>query len=496
MKQGWCRALAGLLAVSGVAWAGDQPQWGERYTRNMISKEKDLPATFDPEAGMGVKWSAPLGGNAYGTPTVAQGRVFMGANNESPRDPRIQGDRGVLLCLNEADGGLVWQLCSPRIGGDDYLDWPKIASCTPPTVEGDKVYFLTNRFEVVCLDINGQANGNDGPYMDEGKHAMEAGQAPIEMTPADADILWLTDLPGAAGIYTHDAAQTSILIDGDYLYLNSCNGVDNTHRLVRKPEGPSLIVLDKKTGRLLARDEEGMAPFVIHATWSPPALGKVNGKKQIFFGGPNGFAYGFEPLALPAPAEVQTLKKVWQFNCDLEAPTENVHTYQTNRKVSRSAIESMPVFHKERLYVTVGGDVWWGKQQSWLKCIDATKQGDITEAGPLWSYEMHHHCTSTPAIANGLVFVADCSGLLHCVDAETGAGVWTHEIGGEIWGSALVADGKVYIGSIKRNFCVLAATREKQVLHTVKFPANIASTPVAANGVLYVNTLDTLYALK
>lgn len=490
------RALGAFLLVAGGAMAADRPQWGEAWTRNMVSGETGLPTTFDPNTGDGVKWSAPLGSNAYGTPTVAQGRVFMGANNKIPRDPRVQGDRGILLCLNEPDGGLSWQLATTRTGGDDYLDWPDIASCTPPTIEGNRVYFLTNRFEVVCLDIDGQRNGNDGPYMDEGKHAMPAGEPPIEMTETDADIIWLTPLTSAAGIYTHDAAQTSILIDGDYLYLNSCNGVDNTHRLVRKPDAPSLIVLDKKTGKLLAKDEEHMGPFVIHATWSPPAMAKVKGAKRLFFGGPNGFAYCFEPLAVPAPNDVATLKKVWQFNCDLEAPTEDVHTYQTNRKVSRSAIESMPVFYRDRVYVTVGGDIWWGKEQSWIKCIDATKTGDITDAGPVWSYEMNHHCSTTPAIANGLVFAADCRGILHCVDAETGAAVWTHDVGGEIWGSPLVADGKVYVGSMKKNFCILAAEREKKLLHSVKFPQNMAGTPVAANGVLYVNTLDTLYAFK
>jgi len=485
----------GAMIGQGVC-AEDRPQWGERNTRNMVSNETGLITDFDPATGKGVKWSAPLGGNAYGTPSVAQGRVFIGANNEVPRDPRIVGDSGVLLCLDEADGTLVWQLTAPRIGGDDYLDWPRIAACTPPTIEGNRVYTLTNRFEVVCLDLEGQRNGNEGPYLDEGKHAVRPGEAPIEMMATDADIVWLTDLPAAAGIYTHDAAQTSILIDGDYLYLNSCNGVDNTHRLVRKPDAPSLIVLDKRTGRLLAQDAEHLGPYVIHAVWSPPALGEVNGLKRIFFGGPDGSAYAFEPLATPAPKEVQTLKRVWRFNGDPAAPTEDVHSYQSNRKVSRSAIESMPVFYKQRLYVTVGGDIWWGKRQSWLKCIDATKTGDITETGAIWSYEIPHHCSTTPAIANGLVFVADCDGILHAVDAETGEGVWKHEVGGEIWGSPLVADGKVHVGSLKRNFAIVAATRELSVISNVKFPENIASTPVAANGTLYVNTLDTLYALR
>lgn len=490
------KMLSILLVLTMPVFAADRPQWGEKNTRNMVSPEKGLPTEFDLATGKNVKWKAALGGNAYGTCSVAGGRVYMGASNKTPRDPRIQGDKGVLLCLDEKDGSLVWQLCTPRTGGDNYLDWPEIGSCTTATIEGNRAYFITNRYEAVCLDVDGQKNGNDGPYMDEGKHAMEAGEAPIEMTPADGDILWLTHLPTAAGIYPHDGAQTSMLIDGDYLYFNSCNGVDMTHRKVRKPDAPSLIVLDKKTGKLLAGDGEHLGPFVIHAVWSPPALAKINGKKRIFFGGPNGFAYAFEPLGTPAPAEMQTLKKIWEFNCDLAAPTENIHTYQENRKESRSAIESMPVYYKDRIYVTVGGDIWWGKEQSWLKCIDATKTGDLTAAGPIWSFEMHHHCSTTPAIADGMVFVADCAGLVHCVDAETGQEYWNHDLGGEIWSSPLVADGKVYTCSLKRNFAVFALSKEKKLLFNTKLPSNVSGTPVAANGVLYVNTLDTLYAFQ
>ena len=84
--------------------------------------------------------------------------------------------RAVLLCLSEEDGSLTWQLVIPRIGGDDYLDWPEIGFCSPPTVEGDRAYVLTNRCEVVCLDLDGQADGNDGPYMDEGRHMAPPGE--------------------------------------------------------------------------------------------------------------------------------------------------------------------------------------------------------------------------------------------------------------------------------------------------------------------------------
>jgi len=463
----------------------------------MVSEETGLVEDFDPATGRNVKWVVSMGSETWGTPIVAQGRVFLGTNNDPPRDPRHKGDRGLLLCLDEKDGSLLWQLVVPKLGPDVYLDWPRAGLCSPASVEGDRVYVVTNRGEVVCLDIEGQRNGNDGTYQDEGRHMVPGDGEPLDVTSLDADILWLFDIPNQAGTYPHDAAHASILIDGDFLYVNTSNGVDNTHAKIRRPEGPSLIVLDKRTGRLLARDGEGIGPRIFHSTWSSPAMGTVNGRKLVFFCGGDGVVYAFEPLqATPQEGTVETLRRVWRFDPDPSAPKENVSQYLRNRDVSPSNIKSMPVFHDNRLYVTVGGDIWWGKNQAWLKCIDATKTGDVTDSALVWSCDLKDHCCSTPALHNGLVFVADCGRMIHCIDAKTGQVCWTHETKGDIWASTLIADGKLYVGTNRRDFWVLAADREKKVLSTIQLDSAIAGTATAANGVLYVTTMKKLYALQ
>ena len=83
---------------------------------------------------------------------------------------------------------------------------------------------------------------------------------------------------------------------------------------------------------------------------------------------------------------------------------------------SPSTIMGMPVFHNNRIYVTGGGDIWWGKRKAWLKCIDATQAGDVTDSGLVWSYPIAHHCCSTPSIRDGLAYVADQNGFLQVVD--------------------------------------------------------------------------------
>jgi outer membrane protein assembly factor BamB len=482
-----------VCCVTSLGLSADQPQWGERFSRNMVSQEKGLPERFDPATGVNVKWIADIGSETYSTPVVAGGKVYIGTNNKYPRNEKQIGDRGVLMCFEEQTGKFLWQLAVLKITTSIYWDWRGAGICSTVTVESNLVYGVSNRGEVICLDPEGMANGNQGPFVDEARHSTPEGMDVVDVGPKDADILWLFDTIKECGIRQHDSAEASILIDGRFLYLNTSNGVDDTHRHIASPNAPCLIVLDKMTGKLVATDNEHIGSNIVHCTWASPSLGFVNGRKLIFYAGPNGVVYGFEPITEVKP-EVQKLKKVWWFDIDPTAPKVNVHDYMGNRKESATTIHAMPVFVDGRLYVAGGGDVWWGKRQSWLKCIDATLTGDVTATAEKWSYPLTRHTLSTPAVWNGLVFAADTGPKIHCVDALTGKPYWTHDVQGEIWSSPLVADGKVFVGTQKREFIVLAASKEKQVISTNLLDSAISGSPVSANGTLFVATHRKLYA--
>ena len=489
-----------VALVSGLSivcvHAADQPQWGERYSRNMVSAERGLPDSFDLESGRNVRWIAEIGTETHATAIVAGGRVYIGTNNGRPRDPRHTGDRGVLMCFDERTGKFLWQLVVPKITTSIYWDWTGSGVCSPPTVEGDRVYVVSSRGEVLCLDAAGMANGNDGPFMDEASYSVPAGKPPIPPAANDADILWCYDMIAELNVRQHDAAHCSPLLHGRFLYANTSNGVDDTHRHIASPDAPCLIVLDKETGKLVARDDEHIGPDIFHCTWASPALTTVNGRTLIIYAAPNGVVYAFEPVT-EVTDHVQKLKKVWWFDCDPSAPKEQVHRYVANRKESPSTIHAMPVLADGRLYVAGGGDIWWGKREAWLLCLDpAAGNGDITATARIWSYPLLRHTLSTPAVWNGLAFAADMGRTIHCVDAKTGRACWTHEIQGEMWASPLVADGKVYIGTRRGEFTILAAAREKKVLFTVMLDGPISGSPTAANGTLYVPTQRRLYALS
>jgi outer membrane protein assembly factor BamB len=518
--QNTARAIMLVAAAIHLASA-DQPQWGQAWTRNQVSFERNLPATFDPATGVNIKWRARLGTEAHSTPVIASGRVYIGTNNNEPRDPRHQGDRGVLMCFDEETGSLLWQLVAPKRSEDPYFDWPNSGISSPATVEGDRVFIVSNRGEVLCLDAHGFANGNDGPFLDEGQFMTprrDPGEPPrpgpgaeiqpddlrlspagpfMEPGPLDADILWVFDMVAEAGIWPHDGAHSSILIRGDHLYLNTGTGVDNTHRRIRAPDAPSLIVLDKRTGRFLAREREGIAPNIFHSTWSAPSMARVSGRELIFFAGGNGIVYAFEPLSdNPPPGEVATLKKVWQFDIDPSAPKTDVHRYNQNRRQGPSNIFGMPVLHDGRLYVAGGGDLWWGKNESWLLCIDPSGEGDLTESGLIWKQPLGYHVMSTPAIQDDLVFIADTSRFIYCMDARTGAARWKHEAKGDFWASPLLADGKIYIGSRRGDFWIFEASSEKKLVAQIDLGAPISASAVAANGTIYVATMFDLFAIR
>jgi outer membrane protein assembly factor BamB len=544
--------VASLLARH--AACGDRPQWGEPFSRNQVSSEKNLPDSFDPATGKNIKWVVPLGSETYVCPIVASGRVLIGTNNNNPRDERHQGDRGIMLCLDARDGHLIWQLVVPKVGGDDpWQDWPNAGLCSPATVEGNRVYAVSNRAEVLCLDLNGQADGNDGPYRDEAQFATPPEGESVDVGPADADILWVCDLLEHAGISRCDASDASILINGRHLYLNTSNGFDHKTRKILKPDAPGLVVLDKATGRVIARDEERTSPRTFHCTWSSPSMGDVNGRKMVFFGGGDGLVYAFEALpqdAAPTGDRPLKLTKVWSYDCDPEGPKEDVHVFFGNRRESPSTIMGMPVFVDGRVYVSAGGDYWWGKPKCWLKCIDATKTGDVTESGQvwsvplkrhcfatpimvdervyvaigqdpahgrgrgmlhcidatktgdvtesghLWSVPLNRHCFSTPSIHDGLAYIVDCGRTIHCLDAETGQEYWTHKAREKFWSSTLVADGKVYVGARGGDFYIFAAGKEKKMLLNVRLDSGVNAPPTASDGVLYLATMRKLYAIQ
>ena len=499
--------IAFLLLIP-LARAQDWPQWGGTQERNMYSPAKGLPDRFDPgkfkrgteEVDMkttkNVKWVAKLGSQTYGNVTVAGGKVFIGTNNDSPRDPQHQGDRSILMVFDEKTGEFLWQLVIPKLPSGKVNDWVSLGLLSSPTVEGDRVYITTSRCEIMCLDVNGLANGNDGPFKDEAQYIAGPGKPPATIGPKDADIIWKYDMMDELGVFPHNASNCSVVIVDDIVYACTSNGQDWTHSNIPAPNSPSFIALDKKTGEFLGEDDAGISKRIFHGQWSSPSMGVVNDKKLVFFGGGDGWCYAFEPKPVKE-GDSSFLKTVWKYDCNPpEYKVKDGTPIKYPDAEGVSEINATPVFYKNRVYVATGQDPEHGEGVGHLVCIDATKTGDITKTGTIWDYKGIKRSISTVAIDpnNGLLFIGDFSGFVYCLDAETGKFYWIHDMKNHMWGSTLVADGKVYLGDEDGDFVVMASSKEKKILSETNLGAPIYSTPVVANGVIYVATQYHLYA--
>lgn len=474
----WPAAAFVLSALALPVLGADRPtnekgMFGNTPSRNMVSSEKGLPATWDIETGENVLWVAELGSQAYGGPTAANGRVLVGTNNEGRRNPKLDGDRGNVMAFDAKTGEFLWQSAHPKHPAGRVNDWPLQGVCSGPFIDGDRIWYVSNRAEVICADLDGFLDGqNDGPFTTE-----------TETSKIDEDVIWKFDMMGELSVFPHNlAAGNPIVVDG-ILYTTTGQGVDEGHINIPKPEAPSFIALDANTGKVVWTSNLPGAS-VLHGTWSNPAYGVMGGKKQVVFAGGDGWIYSFEP---------KTGELIWKFDCN---PKDSV--WELGGSGTRNNIISTPVIHGDAVYVGVGQDPEHGEAPGHLWAIDGTKTGDVTASGKIWHFgpDKFNRTISTVAIADGILYAADLSGYLYAIDLKTGEELWQYEAFAAVWGSPFVADGKVYLGDEDGDVVVFEHGRTKKMLGEFNMGNSVYTTPIAYNGVLYINSRSKLFALK
>lgn len=459
--------LALALATSSIA--ADWPHWGGGLGRNMInSVEKDLPASWDIQSGTSIKWVVKLGSLTYGTPIVADGRVYVGTNNEGQLDPKVTGDKGNIVVVAEKDGTLLWQAIHDKLTAGRVNDWPHQGICSSPEIVGDRLFYLSNRCEAICADVKGFTNGNQG--MQE------------ETYPGDrkADIIWAYDMIEELAAFPHNLATSSPLVDDGILYLITGNGVDEGHLNIPMSLAPSFVAFDIKTGELLW--DFAVEDRILHGQWASGSAGVVKGQKQIYLPGGDGWLYAISPKG----------ELIWKFNCNPPDAVWELGGYGT-----KNNLISTPVFVDGVVYIGVGQDPEHGTGIGHFYAIDAAGTGDITKTAQIWHRggDNFGRTISTASVLDRMVYITDLAGILYCLDASDGSPHWTHDLQSAVWGSTMVVDNKVYIGNEEGKINVFAHSKTKKLLNTIDMGETVYSTPTAANGVLYITTKTKLYAI-
>ena len=518
---------------------GDWNQWGGSSLRNNTPNAKGIPIDFevgefdddgnwDKSSAKGVKWVAAVGSQTYGNPVVANGKLYVGTNNGHGYIKRFPAtvDLGCLICFNEADGKFLWQHSSEKLPTGRVHDWPLQGICCSPYIEGDRLWFVSSRGEVMCLDTQGfYDKENDGPFTGENL-------ADKEDAPHEADVIWSLDMMKDMGVSQHNMCSCSITASGDILWVCTSNGVDESHINLPAPSAPSFIAVDKNSGKVIWTD---MSPGnnILHGQWSSPAVATLGGKPQVVFAGGDAWLYSF--LAEPTPGKAELL---WEFDANPKASE-----YILGGRGTRNEIVGTPVVYDNKIYIAVGQDPEHGEGVGHLWCIDPTKRGDVSaelavtvadrtkklpkrrlkaledkaadvaidnpNSAVIWHYseydrngdkkvdfeETMHRTIGTPVIKDDLLYIPDFSGLVHCVDAQTGKPYWTHDLFAATWGSALIADGKVFVGDEEGKLTIFKHGKELEILAEIDMKNSIYSSPMVANNVLYVSNKTHVFAI-
>jgi outer membrane protein assembly factor BamB len=310
---------------------------------------------------------------------------------------------------------------------------------------------VSNRCELVCLDTHGDGKGN-------------------------AKVVWKFDMIKELGVSPRNQSNSSPVAFGDLVIAGTSNGQDENRERVPAPRAPSMVAVDKKTGKLVWQ-VNSVGDKILDGQWSSPAVATVGGAAQVVIGEGDGWVRSYEALSG---------KKLWEFDTN---PKNSVWPK------TRNEIIATPVIWQNKVYIANGQDPEAGAGPAHLYAIDATKRGDITTSGRVWDYDKVSRTISNVAIDNGLLFIADLAGFLHCLDVNTGQPYWTHDVLSKVWASPMVIAGKVYLGDEDGDVVVMEAAKEKKLIFETNMGSNVYSTVVPANGTLFVTNRNQLFAL-
>ncbi|HET6978888.1 MAG TPA: HEAT repeat domain-containing protein [Pyrinomonadaceae bacterium] len=434
-----------------------------------VAQTGNPPVSWDTATGRNIVWSVELGNEVYGRPVVAGDVVYVGTDNTRHMNPAFSEDSGVLKAFRVTDGVFLWQDVAPRVerGLREFL-LPSTTSA--PYVEGDRLYYVTAECQLRCLDIQGFSDGeNDGPYREE-----------VFQDKAAADIIWQLDLP-ALGVFPHEACNSDVLRLGDLLFLGTSNGQNEGHTSVPSPRAPSLIAVNKDSGEVVWR-VNGPGDRVLHGDWSSPVAANVNGRMQVLFGGGDGWLRAYD---------LASGQEIWR----VDGNPKDARWLPRPGVLSRSSIIASPVFADSRVFIAMGQSPGHGNAPSLIYAISPDGQGDVTMTRLLWTSREVGRVVGTPIVKDGLLYIGDLGGTVHCLDAATGAHLWKHETNDAIWGCLLLAGDRLYVGNAGGLMTVFRIGRRKELLAEIQMDAPLYTRPAVIGDALCLATARRLYLL-
>lgn len=231
-----------------------------------------------------------------------------------------------------------------------------------------------------------------------------------------------------------------------------------------------LTALDKHTGKTIWKVDEKAINSPIFGCWSTPVLVRAGQRDELILPLPGDRVGGDGEFKAYDPA---TGKELWR--C----------------KGLGTEIYAMPV-------VSPTGDLVVGisGHNGPLMGVRTGGSGDVTQTHRAWRQaEKNPQRVGSAVMHDGRLYIANAPGTVDCLDAKTGETIWKERLGGTLWGSMFLADGKLYVTNLEGQTFVLAAGSKFQLLGRNEIKEATYAALAASNGVLFLRTYKHLYCI-
>ncbi len=285
----------------------------------------------------------------------------------------------------------------------------------------------------------------------------------------DGKELWNRSLPDEYGaVTTHGGRTTSPIVEGDLVILNALvlawGDLNRT--------GNRYFAFDKRTGQTVWISSPQSKHY--DTNYSTPIVADISGTKALIVGGTDG---SFHAL------KVTTGEKLWSV------------------EISKRALLNSALFKDNVAYITHGEENMDTTEMGMVAAIDATRSGNLAADAYKWKTLGFLPSFASPVMDAERIYSVDNSAILAGFDLKTGARVWEKSLGTLQKGSPLLADGKLYVGTENGRFYILKPSAtgvevlDEDWLGSQQQPESIVASPIAADGRIYVASMDALYAI-
>lgn len=390
----------------------------------------------------------------------------VGPSTYAENWPAWRGPAGNGIC-NEANlpttfsssENVTWKVPLPAAGNSTPIVWNDRVFVTCARDEGKirSLYCFDRntgkelwRHDVAYPDVEKIHRDNThcagSPTTDGERVYASFDSAGIVACDMDGKVVWSRDLGKLEHVF--GPATTPVL----YQHLLI------THRGPGEPT--HIIALDKKTGETVWDTPEVGKNHQLYGSWSTPMFYKAGDHDEFALSMP-GELKGYDPL---------TGKELWK--CDGLGPSNYPDT-----AFDGDLLIGVSGFRKSMMAVRLGG------------------RGDITQSHRLWFVEETQQRIGSGVIRDGHLYVSNATGIAECINLKTGETVWKERLGGDLWGSMLLAGERLYTTNTQGEVFVIAAKPEFELIAKNDMGEPMKAALAPSDGQLFVRTYKNLFCI-